>query len=424
MKSRRILIGSFAPLVLLLIVAAGLAYAQESQPVAFRAQQAPLGTTFTYQGQLKLDGEPVDGECDMAFRLYDDAGIQVGASITETVVISDGLFTQALDFGADAFTGDARWLGIQVMCPDDAGFTDLGRQALTATPYALYASTAGEADQLGGLPAATFLTKQEFENTDLDNVVTNASFEFFSAGTDTYPDDWHPSGAEDPPNTSVGRADSGYHGAYAVEVGDSTPSIRFCIQQQVYTAGDLPGYFHGQTLVLSAWARKAPVSGVSIGEVAISDGVARSATSLQDDNTWHSVVVTHQVASTATQLIVELCPTGEGTADSSTYQFDAVMLTRGTFEPPFGLGLLDFLASEDVTVDTLSVKGDAHVAGNLAVEGDLQVVGNYIQFPTIDGAAPPSADCDEASEAGRIVVRTDGSTNLYICTGLSGWVGK
>jgi hypothetical protein len=36
----------------------------------------------------------------------------------------------------------------------------------------------------------------------------------------------------------------------------------------------------------------------------------------------------------------------------------------------------------------------------------------------------PPADCNEAAEAGRMVVRTDGPVNLYICTGAAGWVGK
>jgi hypothetical protein len=78
----------------------------------------------------------------MAFRLYDaDApgGSQVGLPITRTVAISAGLFTEKLDFGAGAFEGDARWLGITVACPGDSGHADLGRQALTAAPYALYA---------------------------------------------------------------------------------------------------------------------------------------------------------------------------------------------------------------------------------------------------------------------------------------------
>jgi hypothetical protein len=67
--------------------------------------------------------------------------------------------------------------------------------------------------------------------------------------------------------------------------------------------------------------------------------------------------------------------------------------------------------------------GGALVGGDLGVEGHLQVRGQYVQFPTISGAAPPAADCDDASEYGRVVVRTDGTTNLYVCTD-SGWVGK
>ncbi len=68
--------------------------------------------------------------------------------------------------------------------------------------------------------------------------------------------------------------------------------------------------------------------------------------------------------------------------------------------------------------------GGIQAGGDVGVEGDLQVTGSYVQFPTITGAAPPKADCDEAREAGRVVVRTDGTTNLYVCTGAGGWVGK
>ena len=141
MKTQRILISVFVPAILLLATAVGLTYAQGPEPPSHHASQESLGTAFTYQGQLRLNGEPVNEECEMAFRLYDHAttGSQVGTPITETVVISDGLFTQSLDFGSGAFVGDARWLGIQVQCQGDLGFTDLGRQALTATPYALHA---------------------------------------------------------------------------------------------------------------------------------------------------------------------------------------------------------------------------------------------------------------------------------------------
>jgi len=140
-------------LALLLAAVTGLtSYAQGPEPPNPRAPQDAAGTAFTYQGQLKQDGEPVNAECEMAFRLYDDGGIQVGAALTHTVAISDGLFTQALDFGAGVFGGDARWLGIRVRCPGDAGFTDLGRQELTAAPYAQYARSTGA---LHGYPLST-----------------------------------------------------------------------------------------------------------------------------------------------------------------------------------------------------------------------------------------------------------------------------
>src|SRR5262249_22713093 len=38
-------------------------------------------------------------------------------------------------------------------------------------------------------------------------------------------------------------------------------------------------------------------------------------------------------------------------------------------------------------------------------------------------AAPPAADCDAASEAGRAVIVTSGGINLYVCTGAGGWKG-
>jgi hypothetical protein len=103
------------------------------------AASSPVSTSFTYQGQLKDSGGPVNDDCEMAFRLYDQAmgGGQVGPAITATVPISDGLFTVNLDFGA-FFIGTARWLGIAVQCPGDAGFTTLSpRQALTPASYAL-----------------------------------------------------------------------------------------------------------------------------------------------------------------------------------------------------------------------------------------------------------------------------------------------
>jgi hypothetical protein len=105
----------------------------------------PLTSTFTYQGQLKNDGAAVNGSCDMAFRLYDDPSAPInliGNPITSTVPVTNGLFTIGLNFGANAFDGKGRWLDIQVNC-NNGGFVQLSRQAVTAAPYALFATSTG-----------------------------------------------------------------------------------------------------------------------------------------------------------------------------------------------------------------------------------------------------------------------------------------
>ncbi len=106
----------------------------------------PLGTAFTYQGQLKSSGAAYTGTCDMQFSLYDDlaAGTQIGSTQTLSgVTVTSGLFTVELDFGTNIFAGEKRFLEIAVKCGADAGYTTLSpRQQLTAVPYAVYARTA------------------------------------------------------------------------------------------------------------------------------------------------------------------------------------------------------------------------------------------------------------------------------------------
>jgi len=111
----------------------------------------PAGTTFTYQGQLTQGGNAVTGSCDFQFGLWDalSGGGQVAGTTTLTlpgVTVTKGLFTVQLDFGASAFTSEARWLEIGVKCAGDSTYTTLApRQPLTPAPYALYAPAAGNA---------------------------------------------------------------------------------------------------------------------------------------------------------------------------------------------------------------------------------------------------------------------------------------
>lgn len=117
---------------------------------------APLGTGFTYQGQLQDGAVPTTAtSCDFQFSLYDalSGGAQIGTMQTASgVPVNNGIFTVEQlnvgnEFGPTAFDGSDRWLQIAVRCPSGTGsfaapFSP--RQKLTAAPNALYAQTAGD----------------------------------------------------------------------------------------------------------------------------------------------------------------------------------------------------------------------------------------------------------------------------------------
>ena len=110
----------------------------------------PLGTEFTYQGELKLipgGGQivvPANAQYDFTFTLYDalNGGTQLGSTQQlNNVDVQQGIFTVELDFGISPFSGDQLWLDIAVRDGAATGaFAGLApRQKLTATPYALHA---------------------------------------------------------------------------------------------------------------------------------------------------------------------------------------------------------------------------------------------------------------------------------------------
>ncbi len=107
------------------------------------AMAAPLDNRFTYQGQLKQGGAPVEGPTDFEFSLWNQAALGAQIGLTQTklnVSVDNGLFTVELDFGANAFQGDERWLQVAVRNPPGVGvYVPLTqRQRLTASPYSLF----------------------------------------------------------------------------------------------------------------------------------------------------------------------------------------------------------------------------------------------------------------------------------------------
>jgi trimeric autotransporter adhesin len=158
MKTKHaIQIGTVMVLVLTLLVGSEMLVVAQD-PAGF-----PLTAAFTYQGQLKNNGIPYTGVCDFQFSLWDDFtnGTQIGT--TQTIInvgVTDGYFNVLLDYGADKFQGEARWLAIDVRCPAGTGtYTQLTpRQQLTSTPYALYASNSWQINgNFGTSPGVNYI---------------------------------------------------------------------------------------------------------------------------------------------------------------------------------------------------------------------------------------------------------------------------
>jgi hypothetical protein len=130
--------------ILALIVGASNAVAQDTAPFE---PAGPVGSAFTYQGRLTDGGSPADGVYDLRFILYDAGvgGAQVGSTLSiDDLQVYHGYFTVALDFGANAFDGQGRWLEVGVRPGSSSGeyTVVLPRQALSSAPYAVFSQAA------------------------------------------------------------------------------------------------------------------------------------------------------------------------------------------------------------------------------------------------------------------------------------------
>lgn len=122
----------------------------------------PSHDAFTYQGQLKHNGDPVIGPVNFAFRLYDAevGGDQVGPEIESfgfDGFDDEGRFTLDLAFGKGVFDGTQLWLEVRVN-----GAPLSPRQPIMPTPYSIRAlNVAAVAD-----PAltGTYTSALEFTN--------------------------------------------------------------------------------------------------------------------------------------------------------------------------------------------------------------------------------------------------------------------
>lgn len=122
---------------------------------AEQVKASPLGTDFTYQGYIEDAGSPANGIYDLEFNIYDapdtTTAVLLGTDRHCALEVSKGLFSTSVDFG-DIYDGTALWLEIGIApagdCDDLTAFEYLApAQALTATPYALFALEGNRGEQ-------------------------------------------------------------------------------------------------------------------------------------------------------------------------------------------------------------------------------------------------------------------------------------
>jgi hypothetical protein len=106
--------------------------------------QEPIGTSFTYQGNLQYQGAQATGSFDFQFYLFDQSqdGVLVAGPIEiMDINVQSGVFSIELDFGQSVFGENRLWLELAVRNAEslDQYSTLSPRQALTPTPYALRA---------------------------------------------------------------------------------------------------------------------------------------------------------------------------------------------------------------------------------------------------------------------------------------------
>lgn len=180
------------------------------------------GTAFNYQGRLVQNGVSANGLHDFIFTLHDAevGGNVLGAPLPRnSIMLNAGEFVASLDFGPGIFTGASRWLEVSVRPAGVATFTLLNpRQAISPTPYAIYAAIAGSvadgtvmANQLntGGIAP----TPGQFLSYDGGNFV------------------WSDPGANNIFSLNGNRA---YYNLGNVGIGTSTPATKLTVSSPGY----------------------------------------------------------------------------------------------------------------------------------------------------------------------------------------------
>jgi len=129
-----------------LLFAGGTAFAQD------------YPTAINYQGQLFDQGQPVTGNYEITFRIFDAQidGLMLAAPVTLSgVQVLGGQFFAEVDFGSDVFAEPHLWIEISAKSTSDASgsiITFAPRQKISSAPRAI------NSDRLDGMDALELAT--------------------------------------------------------------------------------------------------------------------------------------------------------------------------------------------------------------------------------------------------------------------------
>lgn len=145
-------------------------------------------SAFSYQGRLSESGSPVTGTRLFRFTLFDETGAAIpGASVEQTVPVTNGVFNATLDFGAANFPGANRSLEIAVKINVGDAYTVLNpRQNIFSAPYSVKSKTAENSAQLGGVDAARYVSQDAGGNVSIGGNLTvsgTATYDTVNAAT-------------------------------------------------------------------------------------------------------------------------------------------------------------------------------------------------------------------------------------------------
>lgn len=113
--------------------------------------KAQIGTAFTYQGALEINGTPFTGNADFIFEVFNaqTGGTAFGSDVITNVPVSKGVFSCVIDeMAANAFDTGPRYMGVFVRAPAGVGsYVPLSsRQRILPSPYSIRSNTSARSD--------------------------------------------------------------------------------------------------------------------------------------------------------------------------------------------------------------------------------------------------------------------------------------